>query len=73
MGKLIEEDVIDGYDRIRFRIIARNKRPAVPGSRGHEISLVPLSYYSVFKIERQNGYLRIIKEKIPKNGLMLGL
>jgi hypothetical protein len=42
MRKLIEKDFIDGYDRIRFRIIARNMRPALPGSRRREISLIAL-------------------------------
>jgi hypothetical protein len=40
----------------------RDKRQAVPGSPGHEICLLALSYYSVFEIERQNWDLRVIKE-----------
>jgi len=52
LGDVIEKDFIDGYDRIRFRIIARNKRPALPGSCGHEISLIALwVFYSFFKID----------------------
>jgi len=41
----------------------RDKRQAEPGSPGHEISLLALSYYSVFEIECQNWDLRIIKKK----------
>jgi hypothetical protein len=53
-------------------MVVRDKRQAEPGTPGHEICLLALSYYSVFEIERQNGNLRIIKEKITKNGLLLG-
>jgi hypothetical protein len=53
-------------------MVVRDKRQAEPGSPGHEISILALSYYSVFEIERQIWDLRIIKEKIPKNGLLLG-
>jgi hypothetical protein len=46
----------------------RDKRQAEPGSPGHEISLLALSYYSVFEIERQDGNLRINKETRHNGG-----
>jgi hypothetical protein len=44
-------------------MVVRDKRQAVPGSPGHEICLLALSCYSVFKIERQNWDLRVNKKK----------
>jgi hypothetical protein len=68
----IREGLLPEVEENGLRMVVRDKRQAEPGSPGHEICLLALSYYSVFEIERQIWDLRIIEEKIPKNGLLLG-
>jgi hypothetical protein len=59
----IREGFLPEVEENGLRMVVRDKRQAEPGSPGHEISILALSCYSVFKIERQIWDLRVNKKK----------